>query len=68
MRRTSREAVIAGLTDTVVEAADRRGKYLLLPLDSGDTAMIHLRMSGQVLLAPGGARTAAAHPCRAAPR
>ncbi len=51
VRRTSREAVIAGLTDTVVEAADRRGKYLLLPLDSGDTLMIHLRMSGQVLLA-----------------
>ncbi len=55
VRRTSREAVIAGLTDTVVRAADRRGKYLLLPLDSGDTAMIHLRMSGQVLLAPAGA-------------
>jgi formamidopyrimidine-DNA glycosylase len=54
VRRTSREAVIAGLTDTVVTAADRRGKYLLLPLDSGDTAMIHLRMSGQVLLAPAG--------------
>ncbi len=56
VRRTSRDAVINGLTDTVIEAADRRGKYLLLPLDSGDTAMIHLRMSGQVLLAPGGAR------------
>jgi formamidopyrimidine-DNA glycosylase len=55
VRRTSREAVIAGLTDTVVEAADRRGKYLLLPLDSGDTCMIHLRMSGQVLLATAGA-------------
>jgi formamidopyrimidine-DNA glycosylase len=55
VRRTSREALIAGLTDTVVEAADRRGKYLLLPLDSGDTLMIHLRMSGQVLLAAGGA-------------
>jgi len=55
VRRTSREAVIAGLTDTVVESADRRGKYLLLPLDSGDTAMIHLRMSGQVLLAAAGA-------------
>src|SRR6056297_733861 len=55
VRRTSSEAVIAGLTDTVVVAADRRGKYLLLPLDSGDTVMIHLRMSGQVLLAPGGA-------------
>ena len=37
VRRTSREAVIAGLSDTVVEAAERRGKYLLLPLDSGDT-------------------------------
>ncbi len=56
VRRTSREAVITGMTDTVVEAADRRGKYLLLPLDSGDTTMIHLRMSGQVLLAPAGAQ------------
>ena len=55
VRRTSREAVIVGLSDTVVEAADRRGKYLLLPLDSGDTCMIHLRMSGQVLLAVAGA-------------
>ena len=54
VRRTSREALIAGLTDTVVDAADRRGKYLLLPLDSGDTMMIHLRMSGQVLLAAAG--------------
>jgi formamidopyrimidine-DNA glycosylase len=54
VRRTSREALIAGLSDTVVEHADRRGKYLLLPLDSGDTLMIHLRMSGQVLLAAGG--------------
>jgi formamidopyrimidine-DNA glycosylase len=55
VRRTSREAVIAGLTDTVVLKADRRGKYLLLPLDSGDTTMVHLRMSGQVLLAAAGA-------------
>ena len=51
VRRTSPEALIAGLTDTVVLSADRRGKYLLLPLDSGDSLMIHLRMSGQVLLA-----------------
>ena len=55
VRRTSREEVIAGLSDTVVEAADRRGKYLLLALDSGDACMIHLRMSGQVLLATAGA-------------
>jgi formamidopyrimidine-DNA glycosylase len=55
VRRTSRAALVAGATDTVVERADRRGKYLLLPLDSGDTMMIHLRMSGQVLLARAGA-------------
>lgn len=54
VRRTSREALIAGLTDTVVVSAQRRGKYLLLPLDSGDSLMIHLRMSGQVLLAAAG--------------
>jgi formamidopyrimidine-DNA glycosylase len=54
VRRTSREAVIAGLTDTTILAADRRGKYLLLPLDSGDAVMIHLRMSGRVLVVPAG--------------
>jgi formamidopyrimidine-DNA glycosylase len=55
VRRTSRDAVIGGLTGAVVERAERRGKYLLLPLDTGDEAMIHLRMSGQVLLAAAGA-------------
>jgi formamidopyrimidine-DNA glycosylase len=55
VRRTSREALIHGLTDATVERADRRGKYLLLPLDTGDCVMIHLRMSGQVLIAAGGA-------------
>ncbi len=55
VRRTSREALIDGLSDVVVERADRRGKYLLFPLDSGDAMMIHLRMSGQVLIAGAGA-------------
>jgi formamidopyrimidine-DNA glycosylase len=55
VRRTSRQALIDGLTGTTIEAARRRGKYLLLPLDSGDEVMIHLRMSGQVLVAQGGA-------------
>jgi len=54
VRRTSAEAVVAGLTDTTIMAANRRGKYLLLPLDSGDELMIHLRMSGQVLIADAG--------------
>jgi formamidopyrimidine-DNA glycosylase len=55
VRRTSPEAVIHGLSGTTIVAAHRRGKYLLLPLDSGDEVMIHLRMSGQVLIAPAGA-------------
>ena len=55
VRRTSREAVIHGLTGTMITGANRRGKYLLLPLDSGDEVMIHLRMSGQVLIAAAGA-------------
>jgi formamidopyrimidine-DNA glycosylase len=54
VRRTSRQAVIDGLTGTTFLAANRRGKYLLLPLDSGDEVMIHLRMSGQVLVAAAG--------------
>jgi len=54
VRRTSREELIVGLTGATVIAAERRGKYLLLPLDSGDSLMIHLRMSGQVLSAPAG--------------
>jgi formamidopyrimidine-DNA glycosylase len=55
VRRTSREELTAGATGVTVQSADRRGKYLLLPLDSGDVLMIHLRMSGQVLIAAGGA-------------
>jgi formamidopyrimidine-DNA glycosylase len=54
VRRTSREALIDGLSGTTITAALRRGKYLLLPLDSGDEVMIHLRMSGQILVVPAG--------------
>jgi formamidopyrimidine-DNA glycosylase len=35
-----------------VEAARRRGKYLWLPLDSGDALTGHLGMSGQLLVVP----------------
>jgi formamidopyrimidine-DNA glycosylase len=55
VRRTSRQAVIDGLTGTTITGADRHGKYLKLALDSGDEVMIHLRMSGQVLIAEAGA-------------
>lgn len=51
MRRTSRRALIDGLTGTTITAVNRRGKYLLCPLDSGDELMVHLRMSGRLLVA-----------------
>jgi formamidopyrimidine-DNA glycosylase len=50
VRRTSPSAVIHGLTGTTITAALRRGKYLICPLDSGQAMMVHLRMSGQLLL------------------
>ena len=54
VRRVGREAVIHGLTGATMTSARRRGKYLLCDLDSGDLMMIHLRMSGRVLVEPVG--------------
>lgn len=54
VRRTGREPVIEGLTGATLTAATRRGKYLVCPLDTGDALMIHLRMSGRVLVNPVG--------------
>ena len=54
VRRTSRQAVIDGLTGTTLTTVERRGKYLLGRLDSGDAVMVHLRMSGQLRLAAAG--------------
>ncbi len=45
----------AALTDREVVAARRRGKYLWLPLDSGDALLAHLGMSGQMLVQPAAA-------------
>ncbi|CAN5614453.1 bifunctional DNA-formamidopyrimidine glycosylase/DNA-(apurinic or apyrimidinic site) lyase [soil metagenome] len=42
-------------TGRVVLGANRRGKYLWLPLDSGDAILGHLGMSGQMLVQPVGA-------------
>lgn len=38
-----------------VMAARRRGKYLLLDLDDGTALMVHLRMTGQLVVLPVGA-------------
>ncbi|MCU1588871.1 MAG: Formamidopyrimidine-DNA glycosylase [Frankiales bacterium] len=40
------------LADRTVTGAQRRGKYLWLPLDSGDALTGHLGMSGQLLVVP----------------
>ena len=42
-------------TGRVVLAAHRRGKYLWLPLDTGDAVLGHLGMSGQLLVQPASA-------------
>lgn len=55
VRRTSREALIHGLSGACITEANRRGKYLLCSLDSGESLMIHLRMSGRILVVPRGA-------------
>jgi formamidopyrimidine-DNA glycosylase len=49
----------AALTGRTVLSANRRGKYLWLPLDNGDALLAHLGMSGQMLV-----RTSAAEPER----
>jgi formamidopyrimidine-DNA glycosylase len=50
VRRQGREAVIDGLSGARITAARRRGKYLLCDLDTGGILMMHLRMSGRVLV------------------
>ncbi|MEX2289683.1 MAG: bifunctional DNA-formamidopyrimidine glycosylase/DNA-(apurinic or apyrimidinic site) lyase [Mycobacteriales bacterium] len=42
----------ARLAGRTVLSAERRGKYLWLPLDSGDALTGHLGMSGQLLVVP----------------
>jgi formamidopyrimidine-DNA glycosylase len=42
------------LVDRTVTGVARRGKYLWLPLDSGDAIIAHLGMSGQLLMQPPG--------------
>ncbi|RNL79867.1 bifunctional DNA-formamidopyrimidine glycosylase/DNA-(apurinic or apyrimidinic site) lyase [Nocardioides marmorisolisilvae] len=45
----------AALTGRTFTDARRRGKYLWLPLDTGDALLGHLGMSGQMLVPPAGA-------------
>ena len=52
------EGFVSRLTGALVEGLERRGKYLIAPLDQGDALMAHLGMSGRftVVLPAGEAR------------
>ena len=49
----SLEDFVLGLPVKRVETVERRGKYLLLPLDTGETFIIHLGMTGGLTIQPG---------------
>ena len=54
IRRQRPGEFAAALTGASFERVGRWGKYLLIGLDSGQVLVAHLRMSGQLLIAPPG--------------
>ena len=46
------DAFGAMVTGRTIGQPERRGKYLLLPLDDGTALMVHLRMTGRLLVVP----------------
>ncbi len=62
VRRTRPEVVRAGLLGETFTTTYRRGKYLFFDLANGNSMMVHLRMSGRLLLAaPDAPREAHTH-------
>jgi formamidopyrimidine-DNA glycosylase len=51
VRRQTKKQFISRLEGAKITGADRRGKYLVVKLDTGELLVIHLRMSGQLLRA-----------------
>ncbi len=51
----------AELTGARVAGFRRRAKYILMRLDSGTSVLIHLGMSGRILIGPAGAREVPLH-------
>ncbi len=52
VKEPSLEDFVLGLHSRTVQEVNRRGKYILLPLDSGETFIIHLGMTGSVSVQP----------------
>lgn len=62
VRRVGREAVEHGMLGARFVSLERRGKYLIAGLDNGNEVLIHLRMSGRLLIAdPGSPLPAHSH-------
>jgi formamidopyrimidine-DNA glycosylase len=51
VRRQEDKEFVSRLEGAKITGAQRKGKYLLMPLDTGDALVVHLRMSGQLLRA-----------------
>ncbi len=52
IKHPSLEDFVLGLPGRTVQAVNRRGKYLILPLDTGETLVLHLGMTGGIRLHP----------------
>ena len=61
VRRQGAEELRQRLLGRRLVAAGRRGKYLAVELDSGEALVIHLRMSGQLLLVADASHPRAPH-------
>jgi formamidopyrimidine-DNA glycosylase len=51
VRRQTKKQFISRLEGAKITGVDRRGKYLVFKLDTGELMVVHLRMSGQLLRA-----------------
>ena len=59
---STKKQFVARLEGAKITGVERKGKYLLLKLDTGDLLVIHLRMSGQLLRAAAKEPVVEAHP------
>jgi len=61
------DGFVQRLTGATIERLDRRAKYLLAPLDRGDTLVMHLGMTGRFEIAGGASRVRPGDFARAQP-
>jgi formamidopyrimidine-DNA glycosylase len=61
MRWPFPKGLVARLTGATVLGFRRRAKYILMRINDGDSVLIHLGMSGRIVLTPGTPNAKAAH-------